>query len=82
VRVSRTEILEQIRRLPDAEKRELVEQLWREFGTGEELTGDLSPEQASELDRRLAEFEANPHGGIPWSEVAERIEKKFGWKLP
>ncbi|MGH8738525.1 MAG: addiction module protein, partial [Burkholderiales bacterium] len=26
-----------------------------------------------ELDRRLAEFEANPEAGSPWEEVRERI---------
>jgi putative addiction module component (TIGR02574 family) len=41
---------------------------------------DLTPEQAAELDRRLADFEANPHDGIPWEQVKAELDKRFGWK--
>ncbi|MGH8739185.1 MAG: addiction module protein [Burkholderiales bacterium] len=33
----------------------------------------MSDELKAELDRRLAEFEANPEAGSPWEEVRERI---------
>ena len=79
--MSRADILEEIRRLPETEQRDLVAQIWREFGNDTEQLAELSPEQAAELDRRLAEFEVNPGNGIPWSEVAGKIQKKFGWKL-
>jgi putative addiction module component (TIGR02574 family) len=41
---------------------------------------DLTPEQAAELDRRLAEFEKNPHDGIPWEQVEADLNQRFGWR--
>ena len=60
--MSETEIIEQMRGLPTEKKRDVLEKIWTEFG--DELgwvDRDLTPEQAAELDRRLAEFEKNPH---------------------
>jgi len=75
--MSAAQILEQIRRLPEAERREIVERIQDEFLKGED---ELTPEQAAELDRRLAEFEKNPHDGIPWEQVEADLNKRFGWK--
>lgn len=33
----------------------------------------ISDELRAELDRRLAEFEADPEAGLPWDEVRECI---------
>jgi putative addiction module component (TIGR02574 family) len=71
--MSATEIIEQMRSLPAEQKRQVVEQIWTEFG--DELgwvDPDLTPEQAAELDRRLAEFEKNPREGISWEQVQIR----------
>lgn len=79
--MSAAEIIEKIRALPAEKKRELVEQIWDEFG--KELgyvDEDLTPEQAAELDRRLADFEKNPHEGISWEQVQAEIKQRFGWK--
>lgn len=76
-----TEIIEQMRSLPAEQKRKVVEQIWTEFG--DELgwvDPDLTPEQAAELDRRLADFEKNPREGIPWEQVQANLKKRFGWK--
>jgi putative addiction module component (TIGR02574 family) len=40
----------------------------------------LSPEQAAELDRRLAEFKRNPRAGIPWEQVKADMRERFGWE--
>ena len=81
--MSASEILEQIRNLPSAEKLELIEQIRNEFADGFESIHDaLTPEQAAELDRRVAELDANPENGVPWEEVKADIEKRFGWKRP
>ena len=79
--MSVTEIIEQMRNLPAEQKREVVEQIWAEFG-GELgwVDPDLTPEQAAELDRRLADFEKNPREGIPWEQVQADLKNRFGWK--
>jgi putative addiction module component (TIGR02574 family) len=78
--MSATELIEKLRPMPTEEKRAFVEQVWEEFG--EELgwvDPDLTPEQTAELDRRLAEFEKNPHDGIPWEQVQAEMKQRFGW---
>jgi len=79
--MSATELIEKMRPMPTEEKRAFVEQVWEEYG--EELgwvDPDLTPEQTAELDRRLAEFEKNPHDGIPLEQVNAEINRRFGWK--
>jgi len=72
--------MQHFRGLPAAEKRELVEQMWKEFGEVlDRAEENLTPEQAAELDRRWAEFEANPNEGIPWGDVKADVNKRFGW---
>ena len=39
-----------------------------------------TPEQSAELDRRIADFEKNPHDCIPWEQVEADLNKRFGWK--
>ena len=62
------EILE----LPVAERIRLVEQIWDSIAAVPEAV-PVSEELKVELDRRLAEFEANPEGGSPWEEERQRI---------
>ena len=64
------EILE----LPVVERIRLVELIWDSIAAVPEAVA-LSDELKAELDRRLAEFEANPDAGSPWEEVRERIVK-------
>jgi putative addiction module component (TIGR02574 family) len=63
-----TEILE----LPVDERIRLVELIWESIAAVPEAV-PVSDELKAELDRRLAEFEANPEAGSPWEEVRERI---------
>jgi putative addiction module component (TIGR02574 family) len=74
--MSASEILEQIRRLPPEEQYDVAEKVWEEFGDVED---ELTPEQAAELDRRLADFEKNPHDGIPLEQVKAEMRQRFGW---
>jgi putative addiction module component (TIGR02574 family) len=62
------EILE----LPVAERIRLVELIWESVAAVPEAV-PVSDELKAELDRRLADFEANPQAGSPWEEVRERI---------
>lgn len=75
--MSAAQILEQIEHLPPAEQRVIAEVLWEKYGVGED---DLTPEQSAELDRRLAEFEKNPHSGISWEQVESDLDRRFGWR--
>lgn len=63
-----TEILE----LPVAERIRLVEIIWDSIAAVPEAV-PVSEELRADLDRRLAEFEADPEAGLPWQEVRERI---------
>ncbi len=75
--MSATEILEELRQMPEVERRELVETIELEFG---DFDDKLTPEQTAELDRRAGEFRKNPADGIPFEQVREEARKRFGWK--
>ena len=66
--VTVAEILE----LPVAERIRLVELNWDSIAAVPEAI-PISDELKAELDRRLAEFEADPDAGSRWEEVRERI---------
>jgi putative addiction module component (TIGR02574 family) len=73
--MSATEILEQIRRLPAPEQREIAERILSECGEDE-----LSPEQIAELERRATEARAHPERGTPWETVRAEMFSKYGVK--
>ncbi len=73
------EILEAAKALPQAERIKLAQDFW-EIIVEEGYDPELTPEQAAELDRRLAEFEKNPGEGIPWEQVEADLNKRFGWQ--
>ena len=65
---------EALRRLSVDERLRLVEDLWdsiAEDAPDEALP--VTPELAAELDRRLAEHEANPGDVVSWEEVRARL---------
>ncbi|MBW8874004.1 MAG: addiction module protein [Acidobacteria bacterium] len=64
--------VDEILELPVTERIRLVELIWDSIAAVPEAV-PVSDELKAELDRRLAEFEANPEAGIPWEEVRERI---------
>jgi putative addiction module component (TIGR02574 family) len=66
--------LEELRRLPVADRLQLVEDLWDTIA--DEAPEDalpLSEDLATELDRRLEEHTANPDAARPWAEVRADI---------
>jgi putative addiction module component (TIGR02574 family) len=77
--MSATEILEAAKALPQEERIKLAQDFW-EIIAEEGYDPDLTPEQAAELDRRLADFQANPHDGIPLEQVEAELNKRFGWE--
>jgi len=66
-----------IDRLDVEERLALVEELWDSIAS-DSAAIPLTPEQAEELQRRLADYEANPNEGVPWSEVKASISKLLG----
>ena len=72
--MSAIEILEQIRRLPEPERRELVENIGLEFGDFED---ELTPEQLAELERRAEDALRHPGRGIPWEQLREETLLKY-----
>lgn len=72
--VSSVAILDQLRSLPPAERREIVEKIWDEFADRDLA---LTPAQAVELDRRLADHQANPHDVESWEEMKAATEAKY-----
>lgn len=72
--MTREALLAEILRLPDDERRALLEAAW------ESLDGDfppLTPEQEAEIDRRLAEHEKDPGRAVPWEEVLADLRSRF-----
>ncbi len=76
--MSATEILAAAKALPLAERIAIAQDLWEDI-TGSGYDTDLAPEQAAELDRRLADFEKNPRAGIPLDQVKAEMRQRFGW---
>lgn len=71
--------IDELRKLPISERLQLVEDLWDSIAEDStEEAFPVTPELAAELDRRLAEFEADPDSALPWEEVRERIRRLAG----
>jgi len=66
--------LNSLRRLSVAERLQLVEDLWDSIAAdAPEEALPVTTELGQELDRRLAEHEADPSTAIPWNEARTRI---------
>ncbi|WP_089724929.1 addiction module protein [Candidatus Thiosymbion oneisti] len=61
-------LLDQARQLSVEEQLEMVEALWDNI-VERNVVPPLTDAQKMELDRRLAEHDANPNDVVPWSEV-------------
>jgi putative addiction module component (TIGR02574 family) len=72
--MSRAEILEELRRMPEAERRELVETIELEFG---DFDDTLTTEQIAELDRRAEDALKNPGRGKPVEQVFAEVEERL-----
>lgn len=72
--MSALEILDQLRSMPAAERRQVVEKIWEEFA---DCDLELTAEQASELDRRLADHQATPQNVVPWEEMKRATDAKY-----
>lgn len=58
------------------ERIELVEAIWDTVAPDADVESlPLSEAHRAELDRRLADLEADPDAGSPWEEVRARLER-------
>ncbi len=67
--------LDELLELPPAERVAIAEALWDSVLGAPEAADlfPLAPEQAAEIDRRLAEHDRDPSTAIPWDEVRRRL---------
>lgn len=66
--------LSEILKLPANERAEVAMALWESLTDAErddELA--LTPEQETELDRRWAEYLADPTSAIPWEDIRRKL---------
>jgi putative addiction module component (TIGR02574 family) len=68
------ELVAEILALPVAERMRLVEAIWDSISSVPDAL-PLTQWQMDELDRRLAEFEADPDSGATLEEVFARIRR-------
>ena len=69
-----TKTLEELLKLPPAERAEIAVTLWDSVAESEGADVlPLSAEMKAELDRRLAEHEANPGAAVPWDDALRRL---------
>ena len=68
------DVIETLLKLPSQERADLAMALWESLDETDQLASvELTPEVATELDRRLAEHLADPSTGIPWEEVRKKF---------
>jgi len=68
------------RGLSVADRLQLVGDIWDSIADEANASPEVLPltdEQKAELDRRLAEYEADPASGIPMDESLSRIRARF-----
>ena len=68
--------LDDVLRLPLAERLRLVEAIWDSIAA-EPAGAPLTDAQRAELDRRLAEHEANPDDVVSWEEIKASITARL-----
>lgn len=69
-------ILDEARKLSVADQLELVETLWDEI-VGKNALPPVTESQKTELERRLADYEARPDDVIPWDDVKSAAKDRL-----
>lgn len=70
-------MLDALLRLPASERVEIALALWESLSdTDREAEVALTDEQKAELDRRWAEYVANPGAAVPWETARQRLRNR------
>jgi len=75
--VVNTKILSEARRMSLDDQLELIEALWADIAIRNAVPGPTDAQKA-EMDRRLADHEANPDDVVPWDEVKSSALSNIG----
>lgn len=67
-------VLDDLLKLPPAERAELAMALWDSLEDSPEVF-PLTEAQKAELDRRMAEHDADPSSAVPWEDVLRRLRQ-------
>ena len=68
------EVMEALLKLPSSERADLALALWESLDEADrDASFDPTPELVAELDRRMAEHDADPSTAIPWEEVRKKL---------
>jgi putative addiction module component (TIGR02574 family) len=71
------EVMVQLLKLSPSERVDLALALWESLADPDrEAALALTPEQAEEFDRRVAEHRIDPSTAIPWEEVRKKFSDK------
>lgn len=65
-----------IDRLSVSERLQLLEEIWESIAATPDAVA-VTPEMRDELDRRIADHEANPQAGSTWEEVKARLQRRL-----
>jgi putative addiction module component (TIGR02574 family) len=65
------EVMEEFRKLPREEQREVFQVLRAKFAD------EPSPEQIAEFERRAEQLRRNPESGIPWERVRAELKERL-----
>lgn len=66
--------LDSLLRLAAAERARIALALWESLDdASRDGACEATPELVVELERRIAEHEADPHSALPWDEVRRRL---------
>ncbi|MBX9582415.1 MAG: addiction module protein [Gemmataceae bacterium] len=71
-------ILKEVEALPADERSELLGRLFDRYAdSGPDLAAEMPAALRAELERRIADSDANPGSGIPWEVVRAEARKRF-----
>ena len=74
--MNKATLLAEIMQLTAKERRDLVEDLLAAVEEDEDFA--LTPEQMTEIDRRIAEHKRDPGSAVPVEQMLERLQSRFG----